>query len=54
MIKEVSLSAELFEDLFNRGKIGSRELSIEELKRLYENASVVDQSDTVVIYAQEF
>lgn len=53
-IKEVSLSAELFEDLFNRGKIGSRELSFDELKILYEDASVIDSSDTVVIYAQEF
>ena len=53
-IKEVSLSTELFEDLFNRGKIGSRELSLEELKELYKNASVIDSSDTVVIYAQEF
>lgn len=53
-IKEVSLSAELFEDLFNRGKIGSRELSSQELKELYKHTSVIDSSDTVVIYAQEF
>jgi len=53
-MKEVSLSTELFEDLFNRGKIGSRELSFDELKLMYENASVIDSSDTVVIYAQEF
>ncbi len=53
-IKEVSLSTELFEDLFNRGKIGSRELSPEELKNLYETAAVIDSTDTVVIYAQEF
>lgn len=53
-IKEVSLSSELFEELFNRGKIGSRELSDLELKELYTNASIIDTSDTVVIYAQEF
>ncbi|MEQ9882106.1 hypothetical protein ABRP83_07960 [Pectobacterium brasiliense] len=53
-IKEVSLSAELFEELFNRGKIGSRELSCDELQVLYKNASVIDADDTVVIYAQEF
>lgn len=53
-IKGVSLSAELFEDLFNRGKIGSRELAPHELKTLYENSSVIDSSDTVIIYAQEF
>lgn len=53
-IKEVSLSTELFEDLFNRGKIGSRELPPEKLKDLYETATVIDSTDTVVIYAQEF
>lgn len=53
-IKEVSLSAELFEELFNRGKIGSRDLSYDELGTLYKNASVIDAHDTVVIYAQEF
>lgn len=53
-IKDVSLSSELFEELFNRGKIGSRELSDVELKELYTNASIIDTTDTVVIYAQEF
>lgn len=53
-IKEISLSSELFEDLFNRGKIGSRGLTAEELESLYEEASVIDSTDTVVIYAQEF
>ncbi|EMA3775679.1 hypothetical protein U2U55_003450 [Vibrio cholerae] len=53
-IKKFSLSGELFEELFNRGKIGSRELTHEELEELYHNASVIDSSDTVVIYAQEF
>ncbi|WP_226093270.1 hypothetical protein LF929_007270 [Dickeya oryzae] len=53
-IKEVSLSAELFEELFNRGKIGSRELSRSELEKLYKDSYVIDKSDTVVIYAQEF
>lgn len=53
-IKATSLSGELFEELFNRGKIGSRELSQDELEELYYDASVIDSSDTVVIYAQEF
>jgi len=53
-IKEVSLSAELFEELFNRGKIGSRELTPDELKNFYTSASIIDTSDTVIIYAQEF
>jgi hypothetical protein len=53
-IREISLSSELFEELFNRGKIGSRELTSQELKTLYEDSSVIDSSDTVTIYAQEF
>ncbi|WP_370978763.1 hypothetical protein [Agaribacterium sp. ZY112] len=53
-MKEVSLSTELFEELFNRGKIGSKELTFDELQELYEDASVIDSNDTVVIYAQEF
>ncbi|MGF1903399.1 hypothetical protein [Aliivibrio sifiae] len=53
-IKASSLSGELFEELFNRGKIGSRELSPDELEELYRDASVIDSSDTVIIYAQEF
>lgn len=53
-IKEISLSTEVFEDLFNRGKIGSKELSPDDLKSLYETAAVIDSTDTVVIYAQEF
>lgn len=53
-IKEVSLSNELFEHLFNRGKVGSRELSTDELEKLYKDAQVIDSSDTVIVYAQEF
>ncbi|HCG5950822.1 hypothetical protein L3V27_22365 [Vibrio sp. J2-3(2022)] len=53
-IKEYSLSGDLFEELFNRGKIGSRELTRNELEDLYHEASVIDSSDTVVIYVQEF
>lgn len=53
-IKDVSLSSELFEHLFNRGKIGSRDLTHDELKNLYADASVIDTDDTVVVYAQEF
>jgi hypothetical protein len=48
------LSNDIFEDLFNRGKIGSRQLDYQELQMLYEKAAVVDSNDTVVIYAQEF
>lgn len=53
-IKSSSLSSVLFEELFNRGKIGSKLLTHEELRKLYESASVIDGSETVVIYAQEY
>jgi len=53
-IKDVSLSGELFEYLFSRGKIGSQELSPEELEELYQDSSIINPNDTVIIYAQEF
>lgn len=52
-MKEISLSSEIFEYLFNRGKIGSRLLDYA-LKRLYANYLITSSEDSVVIYAQEF
>lgn len=53
-IRDVSLSNEMFEQLFNKGKIGSRLLSYEELGRFYEEHQVDSEENTLVIYAQEF
>lgn len=53
-IKDISLSSEMFEQLFNKGKIGSRLLNYEELKKFYEEYQVESEVDRVVIYAQEF
>lgn len=53
-IRDVSLSSEMFEQLFNKGKIGSRLLDYAELKELYAEHDVAADEDTVVIYAQEF
>jgi hypothetical protein len=53
-IRDVSLSSETFEQLFNKGKIGSRLLTYSELEELYEEHEVASGNDTVVIYAQEF
>lgn len=50
----VSLNSEMFEYLFNRGKIGSRLLSYDELKKLYADYLIESAEDNVVIYAQEF
>lgn len=53
-IRDISLSSEMFEHLFNKGKIGSRLLSYEELKKFYEDHQVDSEENSVVIYAQEF
>jgi hypothetical protein len=53
-IRTASLPGDLFEEMFNRGKIGSRLLTQEELVEMYTDASIIDASETVVIYAQEF
>ncbi|WP_321879816.1 hypothetical protein [Paraburkholderia bannensis] len=53
-IRDISLSGEIFEQLFNTGKIGSRLLAYAELQSLYEEHAIVSEGDTVIIYAQEF
>jgi hypothetical protein len=53
-MRGISLSSEMFEGLFNSGKIGSRELGYEELRKLYEVYEVESEKNAVVIYAQEF
>lgn len=53
-IRGTSLSAEMFEELFSKGKIGSRMLSYDEITNLYEEHAIEPNLDTVVIYAQEF
>jgi hypothetical protein len=53
-MRDISLSGEMFEGLFNTGKIGSRRLGYGELQKLYEAYEVESDESTVVIYAQEF
>lgn len=53
-MRNVSLSSEMFEYLFNKGKIGSRLLGYDELKKLYADYLIESAEDNVVIYAQEF
>lgn len=53
-IKDVSLSSEMFEFLFNKGKIGSKDLTYTELDELYADFLVQSSGDRVVVYAQEF
>ena len=53
-MRDISLSSEMFEQLFNKGKIGSRLLTYAELTELYVEHQIAADEDTVVIYAQEF
>jgi hypothetical protein len=53
-MRNISLSSEMFEYLFNKGKIGSRLLGYNELKKLYAEYLIESAEDNVVIYAQEF
>lgn len=53
-IKEISLASDLFQELFNRGKIGSCEMDHEELQELYEKTNLMKSDDTLLFYAQEF
>lgn len=53
-MRDISLSSEMFEQLFNKGKIGSRMLTYLELQELYAAHQIAADEDTVVIYAQEF
>lgn len=53
-IRDTSLSGEMFEYLFNKGKIGSRFLRYDELEKLYSDYLIELSAENVVIYAQEF
>lgn len=53
-IRNISLSHEMFEELFSQGKIGSKPLSLEELAILYEDSSIISKKDRVLLYAQEY
>lgn len=53
-IKKVSLSNEQFEELFTKGKIGSKPLSIEELDELYKDSQIISKNDRILLYAQEY
>jgi hypothetical protein len=53
-IRRTSLSSDLFEYLFNRDKIGSRLISHTELEELYKQHALLNPSESLIIYAQEF
>ena len=53
-IRESSLTGELFELLFNSGKIGSREFSAYDIERFYKENDVFTHNERIVIHAQEY
>ena len=53
-VRKISLSHDMFEELFNQGKIGSMRLSLEELADLYKDSDIVSKKDTMLLYAQEY
>lgn len=53
-VRKLSVSHEVFEELFVRDKLGSRELSFAELEDLWEKLEIRDGMDTVFIHAQEY
>ncbi|WP_062063048.1 hypothetical protein [Aquimarina longa] len=53
-MKEISLASDIFQELFNRGKIGSREMDYEELQELYEKTNLMKSDNSLLYYAQEF
>ena len=53
-MRNIALSNEAFEFLFNKGKIGSDWMTQDELHALYSESIVDAASERVVIYAQEF
>jgi hypothetical protein len=53
-MRDISLSSEMFEQLFNKGKIGSKMLNYFELSALYAVHQITNDENTVIIYAQEF
>lgn len=53
-IKGSSISGYLFEELFNREKIGSKKLSYKELKNFYKGMEIIKSKESVLLYAREF
>lgn len=53
-IREVSLSHHVFEELFSRGKIGSRSLTYDALADIYAKFGLTDVKDRVILHAQEY
>lgn len=53
-MREISLSSEVFEYLFNAGRIGSKMIGYDDLKEIYKKHEIASSDDHIVIHAQEF
>lgn len=49
-----SLTPRPFQELFNKGMVGSIEVPVKDLDEFYRNISLFDERDSVIIHAQEF
>ena len=52
-IKKSSLSGEMFEALFNSGKVGSREFPSYEIERFYKENEIFEHNERIVIHVRE-
>lgn len=53
-IRGRAVSQRLFEELFNRGMLGSRWLSYDEVETLYREHSILEVGQRILVHAQEF
>lgn len=52
-IKEASLTGEVFEVLFNSGKVGSREFSSYDIDQFYKENGIFERNERIVIHVRE-
>ena len=53
-IRSESLSHQVFEEVFNTNMLGSRWLTYSEVEELYKKHKILDESEKVILHAQEF
>jgi len=48
------VSQRLFEELFNRGMLGSRDIPYDQIEALYKEHAILQVHERIIVYAQEF
>lgn len=54
LISNSSTTQEIFQEMFNRGMLGSDWMSVSKLKKLYGQIGIFDNLDRIIIHAQEY